>query len=152
MPRSDETAAPRVGSHRTSRDGRGASRAAAEPGDSVVRPSCMTLFQWPAQDGESDTHELHAVADGTVDHSGAFVRVFVDWTSQIANLVQLRAQIASQPRLQGITVSTLRQWVQDERLGYATISLDGVRILMPVDHLIVPLRQIEWFNSDECPK
>lgn len=107
----------------------------------------MTKFQLPSQDGEPVVHFIHATIDGT-DRLSARVRTFWAWESTSAHLVQIKAQIAAQGRVQGITVSTLRQWVKDEQLGYAVVTLDGIDVVVPVDHLISMLRRIEWFNNE----
>lgn len=107
----------------------------------------MTNFLWPAQDGEQELHHIETTADGVRDSTGAFVRTTWTWNSGAPHLLNVRAKIEGEMHEQPLTVSTLARWVEFEIHGYAKVHIDGIRVVVPVDYLIVLLRQIERFNS-----
>lgn len=117
-----------------------------EPSKHPARPIGMTNFVWPAVEGEPEIHHITTTADGVVDRNGAFVRTTWCWSSEFPHALQVLGKVAGTMHSQGITVSMLRRWIEIERLGYATIRIDGIRLVIPVDYLIPLLVQIDSFN------
>lgn len=116
-----------------------------------------TQFVWPPQDDEPEIHRITATADGVVDSNGAFVRTSWTWESTGVpgpDWIQARAKVAGVMHVEGVRVALLRRWIDTNRLGYSTIRIDGIRIVVPADYLIGLLKQIDWFNGGmigDCP-